>query len=101
MKIKYAAILAGGIANRMNEGLFPKSLIPVGNLSPLFYHLFNLKKIGIKYIVILINKKFGFLKESLQNFEQLSMEIDFIEEEEVSNTGGALKIKKDFKKNKR
>lgn len=91
MKIKYAAILAGGIANRMNEGLFPKSLIPVGNLSPLFYHLFNLKKIGIKYIVILINKKFGFLKESLQNFEQLSMEIDFIEEEEVSNTGGALK----------
>ena len=90
-KIKCAAIIAGGIANRMNEGFFPKSLIPVGNLSPMLYHLFNLQKIGIKNIVILINRKCFFLEETLKNNNQFSMNIDFIEEDEVSNTGGALK----------
>lgn len=91
MKVKSAGLLAAGIANRMNEGYFPKSLIPVGNLSPILYHLFNLRKIGINNVVIVINKKSSILKEYLGNGNQFSMKIDYIEDDEKLDTGGDLK----------
>jgi NDP-sugar pyrophosphorylase family protein len=91
MKVKSAGLLAAGIANRMNEGYFPKSLIPVGNLSPILYHLFNLKKIGINNVVIVINKKSSILREYLGNGNQFSMKIDYIEDDEKLDTGGDLK----------
>ena len=91
MKVKSAGLLAAGIANRMNEGYFPKSLIPVGNLSPILYHLLNLKKIGINNVVIVINKKSSILREYLGNGNQFSMKIDYIEDDEKLDTGGDLK----------
>ena len=89
-KISIAVILAGGIAKRMESGIFPKSLIPVELINTLSNHLLQLKKLEIEKIIISVYKKNSYLKDFLKEFsKELDMEIKIIEED-LCGSGGSL-----------
>ena len=91
-RISIAVILAGGIAKRMESGIFPKSLIPVELINTLSNHLLQLKKLEIEKIIISVYKKNSYLKDFLKEFsKELDMEIKIIEED-LCGSGGSLKI---------
>ena len=89
--ISTAFILAGGLGQRMESGLFPKSLIPIETINILSDHLLRLKKLEIEKIFISVNKDNQLLKKYLNDFSALNL-LDNITiiEEEVCGSGGSL-----------
>ena len=88
--IKTAIILAGGIGQRMNSGLFPKSLIPVELINSLTNHFLQLKKLEIEKVIISVYKENQNLKNFLKDFSKVFLFDIIIIEEEVCGSGGSL-----------
>ena len=90
--IENALILAAGKGTRMwplTENN-PKPLLPIGGLSIIERQIYELKKVGVKNIFILIGYKMKDISDKLENGGKYGVNIDYITQEEQKGTGHAV-----------
>ena len=90
--IENALILAAGKGTRMwplTENN-PKPLLPIGGLPIIERQIYELKKVGIKNIHILIGYQMKDISDKLKNGEKYGVNINYINQEEQKGTGHAV-----------
>ncbi|NQV91938.1 nucleotidyltransferase family protein [Candidatus Woesearchaeota archaeon] len=90
---KTAVILAGGLGTRLKPLTddIPKPLLLIKE-TPILEHIVqNLKKYGIKKIIVSIGYKAELIQDYFKTGKQHGVEIKYIIEDEPLGTGGALK----------
>jgi len=93
-----ALILVGGVAERLGEigKDIHKCMLDIHGKPFLYYQFENLKKYGIKDIVLCV----GYLKEQVKEFfgdgSKFGVNIEYSEEKEPLGTGGAIKNAEKF-----
>jgi len=90
-----AVILAGGEGKRFKPytDIFPKPMFPIGlGEKPLLDIIVNwIKSFGIKDYVFLVGYRWRYIYNYFRNGETFSVNIKYsLDDEEYSNTGGAL-----------
>ena len=96
--IENALILAAGKGTRMwplTENN-PKPLLPVGGLSIIERQIFELKKVGVKNIFILIGYQMKDISDKLEDGKKYGLNIEYIIQEEQKGTGHAVGQAKDI-----
>ncbi|MBU1622610.1 MAG: HAD-IIB family hydrolase [Nanoarchaeota archaeon] len=91
--IDTAIILAGGLGTRLRPLTddTPKPLLPIKG-KPIVEHLIeNLKKYGVKNVILSIGYQAEQIKEYFRNGEHLGINITYSIEEQPLGTGGAIK----------
>ncbi len=91
-RLKKAFILAGGKGTRLRPITYevPKPMIPVKGKPILQYHIEQLRKYGIKDIVISIGYLGNKIREYFGDGKRFGVNITYVEEQEPLGTGGAL-----------
>ena len=90
--IKNALILAAGKGTRMwplTENN-PKPLLPIGGLPIIERQIYELKKIGVENIHILIGYQMKDISDKLKNGNEYGVHINYITQEEQKGTGHAV-----------
>ena len=90
--IKNALILAAGKGTRMwplTENN-PKPLLPIGGLPIIERQIYELKKIGVENIHILIGYQMKDISDRLKNGKEYGVHINYITQEEQKGTGHAV-----------
>lgn len=90
--IKDALILAAGKGTRMwplTENN-PKPLLPIGGLPIIERQIYELKKVGVKNIYILIGYQMKDISDKLENGDKYNVNINYITQEEQKGTGHAV-----------
>ena len=90
--IKNALILAAGKGMRMwplTENN-PKPLLPIGGLPIIERQIYELKKIGVENIHILIGYQMKDISDKLKNGKEYGVHINYITQEEQKGTGHAV-----------
>lgn len=90
--IKNALILAAGKGTRMwplTENN-PKPLLPIGGLPIIERQIYELKKIGVENIHILIGYQMKDISDKLKNGKEYGVHINYITQEEQKGTGHAV-----------
>lgn len=90
--LRQAVILAGGLGSRLGDRTrsTPKPLLPVGGVPFLEHVLWNLRRHGIREIVLSTGYLAEKFVESLGDGSRWGMKIDHVVEPEPAGTGGAL-----------
>jgi NDP-sugar pyrophosphorylase family protein len=91
--IDTAIILAGGLGTRLKPltDHIPKPLIPIGN-KPLLQHIIeNLKKYGVKEVILSVGYKAEQIQAYFGDGDKLGIKIDYSTESLPLGTGGAIK----------
>jgi len=90
--IDTAMVFAAGKGTRMRPltNAIPKSLVPVANKALIDYSIENLKKSGIKNIVVNTHYMPGKITSHLQDIEHSSIELTISHEPEILETGGGI-----------
>ncbi len=96
--IDQALILAGGLGTRLGEltKSTPKPLLDVSERPFLEYILWNLKRHGIRRIVLSVGYMAEKIKAVLGDGSRLGIELTYLVEESPLGTGGALKMSADL-----
>ncbi len=94
MEINTAIIVAGGLGTRLRPltETIPKPLIPVHGKPIIEHTILNLKKHGVKNIILSIGYRAELIKEHFQDGEKLGVSISYSIETEPLGTGGAVKL---------
>jgi len=90
--IEDALILAAGKGTRMwplTENN-PKPLLPIGGLPIIERQIYELKKVGVKNIHILIGYQMKDISDKLKNGNKYKVNINYINQEEQKGTGHAV-----------
>tara|TARA_B110000438_G_scaffold120679_1_gene117826 strand:+ start:17835 stop:19049 length:1215 start_codon:yes stop_codon:yes gene_type:complete len=90
--IEDALILAAGKGTRMwplTENN-PKPLLPIGGLPIIERQIYELKKVGVKNIHILIGYQMKDISDKLENGDKYNVNINYITQEEQKGTGHAV-----------
>ena len=90
--IENALILAAGKGTRMwplTENN-PKPLLPIGGLSIIERQIFELKKVGVKNIFILIGYQMKDISDKLEDGKKYGLNIEYIIQEVQKGTGHAV-----------
>jgi NDP-sugar pyrophosphorylase family protein len=90
--IEDALILAAGKGTRMwplTENN-PKPLLPIGGLPIIERQIYELKKVGVKNIHILIGYQMKDISDKLKNGNKYKVNINYITQEEQKGTGHAV-----------
>ena len=90
--IENALILAAGKGTRMwplTENN-PKPLLPIGGLPIIERQIYELKKVGVKNIHILIGYQMKDISDKLKNGNKYKVNINYITQEEQKGTGHAV-----------
>lgn len=87
-----AMILAAGFGTRMlpftkNK---PKPILNIGGTTLIERHLINLKKIGVKEVIINLHYLASAIIETLGTGKKYNLKINYSYEEEILDTGGAI-----------
>ncbi|HEX2953595.1 MAG TPA: HAD-IIIA family hydrolase [Bacillota bacterium] len=87
-----ALILAGGMGTRLRSILpdLPKPLAPIGTKPFLLYILEQLKKYGIKEVIISVCYKADRIREVIGDGADIGLHVQYAIEEKPLGTGGAL-----------
>ena len=91
--IETAIILAGGLGTRLRPltDKTPKPLLPIKE-KPIISHIIeNLKKFGVKNIILSIGYKAEDIQEHFKDGSHLGVNISYSIETEPLGTGGAIK----------
>ena len=93
MRVSQALILAGGLGTRLGKETLkcPKPMLLVNGEPFLNNIIWNLKRQGIKKIVLSIGYRAEDFKEYYTNKTNMGVDIRFIVEEKQLGTGGAIK----------
>jgi NDP-sugar pyrophosphorylase family protein len=93
-QIDTAIIVAGGLGTRLRPLTYdiPKILLPIHGKPIVEHTIRNLKKHGIKRIILSIGYKAEQIKKYLGDGLQLGIEINYSVESEPLGTGGAVKL---------
>lgn len=93
-----ALILCGGFGTRLKEVIHdrPKVMAPVGRRPFLAYVVENLRKNGIKELVISIGYLGDYIRDYFKNGEEFGLKINYSEERRPLGTGGAVKMSEKF-----
>jgi len=88
-----AIILAGGLGTRLRPltEKTPKPLLPVKGLPIIEHAILNLKKHGIKDVILSIGYQAEKIKEYFGKGEKWEINVDYSVEDQPLGTGGALK----------
>jgi NDP-sugar pyrophosphorylase family protein len=88
-----AIILAGGLGERLRPLTLekPKPLLPVNGKPIMEYALQNLKRCGVKDVILSVGYKADMIKDYFGNGAKWGMNIEYNVEEEFLGTGGAVK----------
>jgi NDP-mannose synthase len=91
-------ILAGGKGTRLKPytTVFPKPLMPIGDMPILEVVLRQLKHFGFKQITISINHLADLIKTFFGNGEKLGLEIAYCMEDHPLGTAGSVSLVKDI-----
>ncbi|MFH1290577.1 MAG: nucleotidyltransferase family protein [Nanoarchaeota archaeon] len=89
-----AIILAGGLGERLRPLTLkkPKPLLPVNGKPIAEYCLENLKKCGIRDVILSIGYKSEMIEDYFGDGSKLGMNIEYNIEKELLGTGGAVKF---------
>lgn len=92
-----AVILAGGLGQRLKPftEIIPKPLLPLGRSSVLETQILNLKKSGIREVIIATNYLSDYIKAFLDGKNYYDMTISISEETKPLGTCGPISIIKD------
>ncbi len=92
-----AVILAGGLGTRLKPftQVIPKPLLPIGESSVLETQILNLKKSGIREVIIATNYLSDYIKAFLDGKNYYDMTISISEETKPLGTCGPISIIKD------
>jgi D-glycero-D-manno-heptose 1,7-bisphosphate phosphatase len=95
--VKQAVILAGGKGTRLGTltDAIPKPMLPVGDKPFLYYPLWNLRRHGIKDIIITTGYLSDYFDKNLNAIDLKGMNISFFRETKPLGTGGALTLLKE------
>ncbi|BFM17815.1 nucleotidyltransferase family protein [Maricurvus nonylphenolicus] len=87
-----AMILAAGLGKRMRPltDSLPKPLLPVGGKPLIQYHVENLQRAGITELIINLAYRGEQIREFLGGGEQFGVSIQYSQEPEPLETGGAI-----------
>lgn len=96
-QITRAMILAAGLGSRLGEvtKYTPKPLIDIGGTSPLIRTLQLMEQAGIEEVAINLHRFAEVVRATVNKFKT-SMEITFFHEDELLETGGAVKNARSF-----
>ncbi len=88
-----AIILAGGLGERLKPLTLekPKPLLPVNGKPIVEYCLENLKKCGIKEVIMSVGYKSEMIQDYFGDGSKLGMNIEYNVEKELLGTGGSVK----------
>ncbi|MBL7100399.1 MAG: nucleotidyltransferase family protein [Nanoarchaeota archaeon] len=88
-----AIILAGGLGKRIKSATsdIPKPLIKVGGCNLIEHNIFNLKKAGVKGVVISLGYKGEMIKEYFGNGKKYGLRINYIKDPYLLGDAGAFK----------
>jgi NDP-sugar pyrophosphorylase family protein len=88
-----AVILAGGIGTRLKPitDYVPKPLIPINNIPIIEWQIKQLKKFGIRDIIICTGYKTSQIQDYLDHMKNFGVKIKFLVEKAPLGTGGAIK----------
>lgn len=94
-------ILAGGKGTRLKPytTIFPKPLMPLGEMPILEVVLRQLKSAGFEKITISVNHKAHLIQTFFNNGSQLGLDLSYCEEDEPLGTAGSLSIVKNLTEN--
>jgi len=92
-KTMQAVILAGGIGTRLKPitDYVPKPLIPINNMPIIEWQIKQLKKFGIRDIIICTGYKADQIQDYLEHMKNFGIKIKFLVEKSPLGTGGAIK----------
>jgi NDP-sugar pyrophosphorylase family protein len=101
MKNIRVVILAGGKGARLKPytTIFPKPLMPLGEMPILEVVLRQLKSAGFEKITLSVNHKAHLIQTFFNNGSQLGLDLSYCEEDEPLGTAGSLSIIKDLTEN--
>jgi len=101
MKNIRVVILAGGKGARLKPytKIFPKPLMPLGEMPILEVVLRQLKSAGFEKITISVNHKAHLIQTFFNNGSQLGLDLSYCEEDEPLGTAGSLSIVKNLSDN--
>jgi len=90
--IEQAVILAGGLGTRLGElsSVTPKPLVEVAGRPFLEHLIWNLKRYGIKEILLLVGHLANRIQDHFGTGEDFGVHIEYAFEEKPAGTGGAL-----------
>jgi NDP-sugar pyrophosphorylase family protein len=93
-KISTAIILAGGFGTRLAPltDTTPKPLLPVKGKPIIQYAIENLRKYGIKNIILSVGYRADEIKAYFKNGKELGVKISYCLEDQPLGTGGAIKL---------
>jgi len=96
--IEQACILAGGLGTRLGEltKKTPKPLLPVAESPFLDYVLWNLKRHGMRRVVLSVGYLAAEFETVLGDGAQLGLNLSYVVEKEPLGTGGGLKLSADM-----
>jgi len=88
-----AIILAGGLGTRLRPLTLekPKPLLPIKSKPLIEWSILNLKKYGIKEIILSIGYKSEMIIDYFKDGSKLGVNLEYNIEEELLGTGGAVK----------
>jgi len=94
-------ILAGGKGTRLKPytTVFPKPLMPLGDMPILEVVLRQLKSAGFEKITLSVNHKAHLIQTFFNNGSQLGLDLSYCMEDEPLGTAGSLSIVKDLTEN--
>ena len=90
--VRQAVIMAGGKGTRLHpySALFPKPLMPLGDMPVLELLLRRMKKAGVEDVIVAINHLGGLIKTFFGDGSQLGLRIRYSGEDQPLGTAGAL-----------
>ncbi len=90
--VRQAVIMAGGKGTRLHpySALFPKPLMPLGDMPVLELLLRRMKKAGVEDVILAINHLGGLIKTFFGDGSQLGLRIRYSGEDQPLGTAGAL-----------
>ena len=90
--VKQAVIMAGGKGTRLHpySALFPKPLMPLGDMPVLELLLRRMKKAGVTDVILAVNHLGHLIKAFFGNGSELGLRISYCNEDRPLGTAGAL-----------
>jgi NDP-sugar pyrophosphorylase family protein len=90
--VKQAVIMAGGKGTRLHpySALFPKPLMPLGDMPVLELLLRRMKKAGVTDVILAVNHLSHLIKAFFGNGSDLGLRISYSKEDRPLGTAGAL-----------
>ncbi|HSZ92517.1 MAG TPA: sugar phosphate nucleotidyltransferase [Acetobacteraceae bacterium] len=90
--MKQAVIMAGGKGTRLHpySALFPKPLMPLGDMPVLELLLRRMKKAGVTDVILAVNHLSHLIKAFFGNGSELGLRISYSKEDRPLGTAGAL-----------